>query len=154
MYEDSENIRPADPIIKECLLSGSNYPSGRFIPYNQEEDEDAILQKILEQSAIEYEMREVELEIEREQNRMKEREERAKHFASLKLKFQQLHRLDPINSDFYKALISYIESYESGQRFRVEVDDKFYEQFTNILHNMRTNSEEKRRILAFICISP
>lgn len=151
-YDEGNDIRPADPVRMERLVSTNNgfsTPMGQFLPYYQDQsEEEAILRQIMEQSAIEYEMRELALE----ENRKKAREERTKHFHSFKLKFQQFAKLDVANRDFYNELISHIESYESGDRITVEVDAEFYAKFRRTLENMRIGTEDKRRILAFICI--
>jgi len=152
-YNDSETdeIRTADPVIRERLISSPSFsshtPMGQFLPYYQDQaEEEIVLRRIMEQSAIEYEMRELALE----ESRKKAREERSKHFSSTKLKFQQFAKLDASNSDFYGELISHIESYESGDRITVDVDAEFYTKFSRMLENMRIGPEEKRRILAFI----
>jgi len=100
----------------------------------------------MEQSALEYELREVALE----ESRKKAREERSKHFGSIKLKFQQFAKLDTNNREFYNELLSHIDSYESGYRMTAEVDNKFYIKFRRTLENMRIGTEEKRRIITFI----
>ena len=152
-YAESDDVRPADPVIKERLVPLSpvgGLRGGRFLPYNQdyteEEDEEEIIRRIMEQSALEYETQQSILE----ENRKKAREEREKHFFSTKRKFQQFAKLDADNRDFYNTLVSYIESYESGDRIIVEVDQEFYTKFRRILENFRIGAEEKRRILAFI----
>ena len=155
-YDESDDIRPADPVRKERLVpinnnTGFSSPMGQFLPYYQDQaEEEIVLRRIMEQSAIEFEMRELALE----ESRKKAREERSKHFGSMKLKFQQFAKLDAPNSDFYSELISHIESYESGDRITVEVDAEFYTKFRRTLENIRIGAEEKRRILAFICILP
>ena len=152
-YEEDEEIRTADPVIRERLISSSSFstqmpPMGQFLPYYQtQEEEEVVLRRIMEQSAIEYEMREFALE----ESRKKAREDRTKHFYSIKLKFQQFAKIDTTNREFYNTLVSHIESYESGDRISVEVDDEFYTKFRRTLENIRIGAEDKRRILAFIC---
>jgi DNA-directed RNA polymerase subunit F len=147
-YAESDDVRPADPVIKERLVPGLR--GGRFLPYYQdtpeEKDEEEMLRQIMEQSALEYEIQQTILE----ENRKKSREERETHFFSTKRKFQQFAKLDADNRDFYNTLVSYIESYESGDRISVDVDQEFYTKFRRILENFRIGVEEKRRILAFI----
>lgn len=136
--ESEQEIRAADPIRADCLL-----PQSEFIPYNIDDDE--LLNRIIEQSALDYEMQQIALE-------MIEREERLRHFASIKLKFKQLEKLDKDNAEFYRQFLSYIDSYEKGEIVNVRVEVEFYNKSRRIIDNMRIQPEDKRRILAFIYV--
>jgi len=140
--EEDEQVREVDPIIRDRLL---------FIPYDGNDgviDEDEQLRRVLEQSALEYEIREQA----RIEGRRKAQEERVQKFASIKRKFQQLAKLDASNTDVYSVILSNIDSYESGEIIEALVDTELYAKFRRILDNMRVSPEEKRAILAFICI--
>lgn len=144
MNQDDEQVRKVDPIIRDRLLNG------KFIPYNGNDgaiDEDEQLRRVLEQSALEYEIRE-QARIEGQQ---KAREDRIKKFASIKRKFQQLAKLDASNTDVYSAVLSNIDAYESGEIIEALVDAELYVKFRRILDNMRVSPEEKRAILSFVC---
>ena len=144
MNQDDKQVREVDPIIRDRLLNG------QFIPCTGNDgviDEEEQLRRVLEQSALEYEMRE-QARIEGQQ---KAREDRIKKFASIKRKFQQLAKLDASNTDVYSAVLSNIDSYESGEIIEALVDAELYVKFRRILDNMRVSPEEKRAILSFIC---
>lgn len=144
MNQEDEQVREVDPIIRDRLLNG------QFIPYNGNDgviDEDEQLRRVLEQSALEYEMREQA----RMEGHRKAREDRVKKFASIKRKFQQLAKLDASNVDVYSAVLSNIDSYESGEIIEALVDAELYTKFRRILDNMRVSPDERRSILSFIC---
>jgi hypothetical protein len=145
MNPEDEQVREVDPIIRDRLLNG------QFIPYDENGgviDEDEQLRRVLEQSALEYEIREQA----RMEGQRKAREDRIKKFASIKRKFQQLAKLDASNADVYSAVLSNIDSYESGEIMEALVDAELYAKFRRILDNMRVSAEEKRTILSFICV--
>lgn len=146
MNQDDKQVREVDPIIRDRLLNG------QFIPYTGNDgviDEEEQLRRVIEQSALEYEMREHA----RIEGQQKAREDRIKKFASIKRKFQQFAKLDASNVEVYSAVLSNIDSYESGEIIEAFVDAELYAKFRRILDNMRVSPEEKRAILAFICIS-
>ena len=133
-----KEIRPADEIIRECLIP--NYS----LPMDSEEDQ---LRRVLEESETEYEFQLALLESRRIES---EREERAKHFARFKHKILQFMKIDKQNEPFYSELLSYIRMYESGNIDSVHVSDEFYEKFRRTLDNMRIMEEDKMRLLELI----
>lgn len=145
MNEDYGYVRQPDSVRRERLISHNG-----FIPYSEALTEEEQLSKLLLQSELEYETQIALAESELEEGRRRARDERTKHFTTLKLKFHQFKRLDKNNQAFYQTILNYFESYESGHTMRVEINSDLYDKFRRTLDNMRINPEELRRALAFI----
>lgn len=134
-------IRPPDKPIRECLLPSASTDT------NALSDEDTYLQRILEESATDYEL---QFALEESKRMEEEREERAMRFVNFRCKIKQFERIDKSNAAFYEELIYHIDMYETHNISPVIVSNEFYELFRKTVHNMRLKPEEKDALFEFI----
>ena len=136
-----EYIRPPDESIRECLLPPPSRPIDTVLFEQQE------LQRVLEESVIDYELH---FALEESKRMEDEREDRRRHFADFRLKIKQFEKMDKPNTKFYAELIHYIDMYERNGYITFVATEPFYSTFRKMVDNMRLNPDEKARLLELI----
>ena len=136
-----EHIRPPDESIRECLLPPPSGPIDTVLFEQQE------LQRVLEESVIDYELH---FALEESKRMEDEREDRRRHFADFRLKIKQFEKMDKPNTEFYAELIHYIDMYERNGYSTFVVTEPFYSTFRKMVDNMRLNMDEKAKLLELI----
>jgi hypothetical protein len=171
MDEDTnEYIRPPDEPIRECLLPPSgtipergcnevitkcrSVGIGRLSSRNNEQIDSVLfeqqeLQRILEESEIDYEL---QFALEESKRMEDERNERCRHFADFRFKIKQFEKMDKSNAEFYAEMIHYIDMYERYGSSPFVVTEQFYMAFRKTVDNMRLNREEKARLQTLMSI--
>lgn len=160
------DIRAPDPVVREQLINeqdnyNNNYTNvynNEFTNYNipftpnnvapeDQEDQDAEFNRILQESKAEFEFL--------EEQKVKEliaieRNELTEKYRKIKQRLQKIQSYDTVNTETYNTIVTIIEMYEMQYVDTYSLDENSYANIFNLIKTIRLTKEEYDLLNALI----